>query len=332
MTKKTKLRAAEDRLARQWPGLSRHRSLSSFSKKAIEKGADRESEHVGGHRGLARRIAADHLVEDRHYYDGKAAGNVPNLPESQWQILERLYDSPIPISVRVSPQRARALVKLGLVDVSRGEMRILDLEPSRIDGRPRQGGGISVWLNDGGRSAIWLRRGYGRSSGRTAKLDVRYEDDYGEGYYRQPRGALVLYLEGVYVGSAGFLRYPNSPDQVSLEHVVIEPQYQKKGLGKILVSEVKRYVNKTTPYVKYVSADFASRASLHVMITVLGSPLMLGNEIRCVSIEEAERLLPATSRTRTLDNGRTSVDSGAPVSGIFWIGKGRRPSKSPFNC
>lgn len=70
MTKKrTKLAAAEARVAKQWPGLSKHRALSSFPKGALAKGAAVESEHVGGNKPLARRIAADHLVEDPKYYD-----------------------------------------------------------------------------------------------------------------------------------------------------------------------------------------------------------------------------------------------------------------------
>lgn len=67
--KRTKLAAAEARVAKQWPGLSKHRALSSFPKRALEKGAAVESEHVGGNKPLARRIAADHLVEDPKYYD-----------------------------------------------------------------------------------------------------------------------------------------------------------------------------------------------------------------------------------------------------------------------
>ncbi len=67
--KRTKLAEAEARVAKQWPGLSKHRALSSFPKRALEKGAAVESEHVGGNKPLARRIAADHLVEDLKYYD-----------------------------------------------------------------------------------------------------------------------------------------------------------------------------------------------------------------------------------------------------------------------
>lgn len=65
----SKLTAAEARLARQWPGLSRHRPLSSFPRKALEQGAKVEAEHVGDYLPLARRIAADHLVEDPRYYE-----------------------------------------------------------------------------------------------------------------------------------------------------------------------------------------------------------------------------------------------------------------------
>jgi hypothetical protein len=65
----SKLTAAEARLARQWPGLSRHRPLSSFPRKALEQGAKVEAEHVGDYMPLARRIAADHLVEDPRYYE-----------------------------------------------------------------------------------------------------------------------------------------------------------------------------------------------------------------------------------------------------------------------
>lgn len=66
---RTKLAEAEARLAKQWPGLSKHRALSSFPKHALAKGAAVESEHVGGNKPLARRIAEDHLVEDPKYYD-----------------------------------------------------------------------------------------------------------------------------------------------------------------------------------------------------------------------------------------------------------------------
>lgn len=80
----SKLTAAEARLARQWPGLSRHRPLSSFPKRALEEGARVEAEHVGDYLPLARRIAADHLTEDPRYYEkikryGLAAGSAfPN--------------------------------------------------------------------------------------------------------------------------------------------------------------------------------------------------------------------------------------------------------------
>lgn len=75
----TKLRAAQRRVAQQWQGLSRHHPLKDYPRAEIERGADVEIEHVG-YRPIARRIAADHLTEDRAYYDklakmeGRAAG------------------------------------------------------------------------------------------------------------------------------------------------------------------------------------------------------------------------------------------------------------------
>lgn len=63
-----KLREAQRRVARQWQGLSRHHPLKDYPRELIERGADVEVEHVG-YRPIARRIAADHLTEDRAYYE-----------------------------------------------------------------------------------------------------------------------------------------------------------------------------------------------------------------------------------------------------------------------
>lgn len=62
-------------------------------------------------------------------------------------------------------------------------------------------------------------------------------------------------------------------------------------------------------------------------LTVLGEPLMIDDGIRCVTIAEAEKTLPSISQTRTV-NGRTSIESGAEITGVFWIGRGKRPSLS----
>lgn len=59
--------SAERDLVRHWKGLSKKKPLSSFSRKALQRGADVEMEHVH-YKPLARRIAADHLVEHKDYY------------------------------------------------------------------------------------------------------------------------------------------------------------------------------------------------------------------------------------------------------------------------
>lgn len=176
------------------------------------------------------------------------------------------------------------------------------------------------------------RRTVPTDSNKTSLITIHYEDSYaGDRVYLHPRGRLVAVLDGVRIGDAGFLRYPREVDMVSLEHVVIEPEFQRRGIGKLLVSEFKRYVNKTAPGIKYARAEFASRASLRMVIAVLGAPFVLDNDIRCLSLEEAERALPVVSKTSTR-GGVTSVESGAPVGGVFWVGKGRRPKVSPFRC
>lgn len=60
-------------LLKNWRGLSRGRTLASFPKRRLEEGARVELEHAGGYLPLARRIAADHLVEDKDYYRKLAA-------------------------------------------------------------------------------------------------------------------------------------------------------------------------------------------------------------------------------------------------------------------
>jgi hypothetical protein len=71
----TKLSRAESVVAHQWPGLSRHRPLSSFNQRDLLAGAKVEAEHVGNYMPLAKRIAADHLTEDPNYYrKAKRAG------------------------------------------------------------------------------------------------------------------------------------------------------------------------------------------------------------------------------------------------------------------
>lgn len=69
-------------LLKNWRGLSRGRTLASFPKRRLDEGAAVELEHAGGYLPLARRIAADHLVEDKDYYRklaklGIASGYAP---------------------------------------------------------------------------------------------------------------------------------------------------------------------------------------------------------------------------------------------------------------
>lgn len=186
--------------------------------------------------------------------------------------------------------------------------------------------------------ALYLQRlregAAGGQSDSQARPRIRFRHSPGAfgNAYREPRGTLELHVDGVYAGEAGFLRYPDRTDIFSLEHVIIEPAFQKRGLGKLLVARMKKYANERAPAVKYVSGDLASRASLRMMISALGPPLMIDNGVRCVSIAEAERILPAVSRTTTGPDRRTVIDSGAPIHAIFWIGRGRRPAKSPFPC
>lgn len=70
------VKRAEKVLVEHWGGLSKHKLLSAFSRRAIERGAKVEVEHTGrGRKKLARRIAADHLTEDPRYYQKlQAAG------------------------------------------------------------------------------------------------------------------------------------------------------------------------------------------------------------------------------------------------------------------
>ncbi len=51
----------------RWRGLSRGRRPRDFSARALQQGTRVEMEHTND-RALARRIAMDHLVEDRNYY------------------------------------------------------------------------------------------------------------------------------------------------------------------------------------------------------------------------------------------------------------------------
>lgn len=67
-TRARKRKSAEDTLLADWQGLSKRRRLSSFSRVALKKGEKVEREHTGS-RALARRIAADHLVEKKDYYE-----------------------------------------------------------------------------------------------------------------------------------------------------------------------------------------------------------------------------------------------------------------------
>lgn len=139
------------------------------------------------------------------------------------------------------------------------------------------------------------------------------------------------FVDSVYAGDLSFSLYRNRPEDVEIDAIVVEPPFQRKGVGRALVLTLRRQLHRRTR-VRYAHADFASRASLHMMIATLGAPLLLDNGIRCVSVEEAERALPAVSRTSTTEGGKLVVEGGAGIHGAFWIGKGPRPKKSPFPC
>lgn len=80
-----KAKRAARALLRDWQGLSRGVPLSAFDPHDLAEGAQVELEHAGGYLPLARRIAADHLTEDRRYYKklatlGIASGRQTRAP------------------------------------------------------------------------------------------------------------------------------------------------------------------------------------------------------------------------------------------------------------
>lgn len=172
--------------------------------------------------------------------------------------------------------------------------------------------------------ACLIDQARGRAGGRTAApaTAMRFVVD---------SFTVQAFVDNVYAGDLSFSLYRNRPEDVEIDAIVVEPPFQRKGVGRALVLALRRQLHRRTR-VRYAHADFASRASLHMMIATLGAPLLLDNGIRCVSVEEAERALPAVSRTSTTEGGKLVVEGGAGIHGAFWIGKGPRPKKSPFPC
>lgn len=132
------------------------------------------------------------------------------------------------------------------------------------------------------------------------------------------------FVAGVYAGDLSFSPHFSSVD---IHMVFVEPRFRNIGVGRGLVLALRKHLHRFRSTVQFAHVDFASRASLRMMIGALGPPFMLDISVRCVSLEEAFQRLPPTART----SGRI-ITGGAPVHGAFWIGKGPRPKKSPFPC
>lgn len=139
------------------------------------------------------------------------------------------------------------------------------------------------------------------------------------------------FVAGVYAGDLSFSLYRNRPDSVEIDAIVVEPPFRNVGVGRGLVRALGKHLHRFRPAVHYAHADFASRASLRMMIGALGPAFMLDNDIRCLSLEEALGQLPPTART-SQSNGKIVIEGSAPIHGAFWIGKGARPKKNPFHC
>ena len=118
MRKSTKLSRAESVVAHQWPGLSRHRPLSSFNQRDLLVGAKVEAEHVGNYMPLAKRMAADHLTEDPNYYrKAKRAG----------------LSSGAVATAKITVADLHGLIGLGLAEHG-DSFRLRDLEPLVLAG------------------------------------------------------------------------------------------------------------------------------------------------------------------------------------------------------
>lgn len=159
------------------------------------------------------------------------------------------------------------------------------------------------------------------------KVTFRYDPTPYEGY-DSPRGRIVAVRGATELGAAGFLRYRGQIGLVNLEYLILKETERGRGLGMELLRKFKAWLNRHHREIKYVSSELTSQGSLHMMNRVLGAPLMLDDGIRCITIAEAEKMLPRHMSTDAHGN----VDADHHVHANHWVGVGKRPAVNPFPC
>jgi ribosomal protein S18 acetylase RimI-like enzyme len=103
------------------------------------------------------------------------------------------------------------------------------------------------------------------------RLVIRTELDNGNLAIESPSGFLV--------GSLWWR--PSGKVTVHLEHLEISEDYQKQGLGEVLLREFLRYLPKTYPNTKYLTGNVTSQGIFQLLRKVFGSERN-GADITCL--------------------------------------------------
>ena len=118
------------------------------------------------------------------------------------------------------------------------------------------------------------------------RLVVRTELDNGNLAIESPSGSLV--------GSLWWR--PSGKVTVHLEHLEISEDYQKQGLGELLLREFLRYLPKTYPNTKYLTGNVTSQGIFQLLRKVFGSERN-GADITCLP-KRSPKDWPTTRSTR----------------------------------
>lgn len=188
------------------------------------------------------------------------------------------------------------------------------VEVVAIEERPAGG-----WARAGRASGRAAGRAAGRATGtretRAAAGAIKFRldpDNFGSGYYLEPRGRLVAVVGGKDAGFLDFLRYPNQGG-VTAEFLSVKPEFRGRGVGEALLVEFKRYLRSRYPGIKYIFSDATSKRSLRVAIRALGAPVAMDNDIRMVTLREAMALLPESLEV----DERGNLDAGGGIRLMF---------------